>query len=362
MGVRLKEIIGFKNRSSEGERKDVDEALDEWINRIKAEKLERAKWLELEEWLKKKELSIAEMEKKLEELKGLGGVSVLRGVAPKLSKEELEIVKLLLDMNDEDRVKALQILMLLKGGVANALPLLLASGGSSNPSSIKELAETINTIVSTARSLMPNQSGGSGGGVKDTIIQTLLTKVIDLAEKRASEARNDNNPLNEVAAKLLSYAVEQLTAPRGSEIDYMADRLSKLKEIATILSPPAQGGSSLDVYKIWLEMKKLDQEYEKWKTELAMKQQSEERRLKLLNQILNTVDISGAVRSFLGNMAASSRGASNLPTVVCDPSQGGCGAPIPVPPGVNEVVCARCGKRWSIRAKGEASKEAGEAS
>lgn len=346
MSVRVRKVLGLSSQDKRDEGKSVDEELDEYLERQKRYILDRAKWLELEEMIKKRELSMAEMEKKLEEIKGYARNE---SAIPKLSKEELEIARLLLEMKDEDRMKAIQILMLLKGGVSTAMPMLMSSG-----SDVSKIAETVNALVSAIKALTPQQTGQD---VRDTLLTSLLNKVIELSEKRSSEARAAGDTVNELVANLLNYAIQQLTAPKGSELEYLSSNLDKLQNLVAKLTPPSQGANPIDTYKIWLEMKKIDQEYEKWKTELALRQQAEERKMQIIEKAIGALDLGGLIKSALPAVASSIRGSSRLPTVVCDPGQGGCGSQIPVPPNVREVVCAVCGRTWRIESKPSGAEE-----
>ncbi|MEM2447861.1 MAG: hypothetical protein QXT14_02785 [Candidatus Bathyarchaeia archaeon] len=340
---KTREILGYKK--PENHPKSVDEELEERLEEWKRRQLEKDRWLEFEEMVKRRELAIAELDKKLDEIKGLS--SNAGQVLPKLSKEELEVVKLLLEMKEEDRLKAIQMMTLLKGGVSTAMPIIASSG-----SDVSKIAETVNAIVSAVKSLTPQPQ--TGADVRDTLLTTVLNKWMELMEKRASEARGDR--VDEFVNALLSYAVQQLTSPRGSEIEYLSNNLDKLQNLLVRLIPQPSGSSALDTAKIWLEMRKMDQEYEKWKTEMNMKREAEERKMEVFKKAIETLDLGGLVKSALPTVASSIRGPSKLPTVLCDPAQGGCGSQIPVPPNAKEVVCAVCGKAWRIgEPKGEAT-------
>jgi hypothetical protein len=341
----IREVIGVKKTNTE-EEKSPDEKIKEYLDRQKEEMLARARLLELEELVKKKELAITELDSKIEALRSRGtglSLGVGESVLPKLSKEEMEVVKLLLEMKDEDRVKALQMLMLLKGGGMGVVPFL----GGSRETSVKDLAETLNALISAVKSVTPGQS------TESALLQTLVSKLIEMAEKRP---REEQSPLNEALNALVKYALEQLVSPRESDLDYMTEKLPKLIETAARIIPQ-QSGTNPELYKAWLELKRLDQEYEKWKAEMEFKRRSEEQKIDLLRSLVNTFEPGKLVKSALDSMLQSSRGQTSLPTILCDPKQGGCGSVIPIPPGVSEVVCARCGSRWRIGSEEQASQE-----
>jgi len=176
------------------------------------------------------------------------------------------------------------------------------------------------------------------------LLNTLISKLLEMAEKR--QPREEQNPLNEAVQLLLKYALEQIVSPKESDIDYISDRLEKLRNVVAMIMPQQMPQANTDLYKVWLELKKLDQDYEKWKTEMEMKRRSEEVKINLLREIIDALEPGKLARSALDGILQSSRGGTSLPTILCDPNQGGCGARIPIPPGVTEVVCARCGRRW----------------
>jgi hypothetical protein len=358
--VTIRRILGGKSAEPKG---SVEEELKEFMDRVKAEKIERARWTELEDWLKEKELSIAEKERRLAELRGYGygsGPASSPSSSPKFTKEELEVVKLLAEMDDETRAKALQILTILRSGSMSAVPLLFSGAGGPSVTKLSDFAEAVGKTVASIKEVLPQpqpQQQQQQSDIRDKLLETLLLKYVDMMEKRAQTQEDTRSrALDEALSKVISYSIEQALSPKGSDLDYLADRLDKLRSVVAPLVPQTTG--SADTTKVWLELRKMDQEYEKWKTELEMRRQDEERKYQMLGEIVKNLDVGRIVREGLGRMASASRG-SSLPTIVCDREAGGCGSTIPVPPGVSEVVCASCGKAWRIGAGAGAGASAG---
>ncbi|MEM2288361.1 MAG: hypothetical protein QW503_04650 [Sulfolobales archaeon] len=319
-------VRGKKVEEEEPQKDDIDRFLEETARR----EMQEAK---LEQIRKIKAKEAAERAKYEQQVYGAqlspapGSPTIPVGEL----KELAELMEKLRGMSEEEREQLLRLAAYARGlGVypMYAIP-PRESGLKDAGEALKSMAEAVASFVKLANP-----------PADQTLTQALVSKIIDKALETRPQPVDDT--FKQAVSALLSYAIEALTSPQKSDIERLAELAPKLREVAALYSPP-QGGPASEMYKAWVEMKKLDYDMMKFDRELQAKLKEAEMKWGTIGKAFERLDIASLAGEFMKRLGALER-QSSMPTITCS----GCGTSIPIPHGVSSVVCARCGAKIDV--------------
>lgn len=332
-----------KGKAVREEEEPVDE-IDRFLNEMARREMMEAK---LEQIRKLKAKEAAERIK-YEQQFAPGQPAPVMGMPSLDVKDMVELLVKLKDLPEDDRRRIMEMLMF--RGYHGAYPMFLPMPRSDQPS-FKDLAEAVKFLVESAR-MMSQQTDQAA-------LLSFLKEILSLATSQRQQQQQsiDQDITRQLMATVLEVLTGILKSPQKSELEIATETIPKLREIIAMFAPQTSS-SSAEMYKAWLEMKRLDHEMAKFERELQAKLEAEKMRSETIRSIIERFDIPSLVGEFMKSLG-SARKQSSLPVIECSK----CGQRIPIPPGVAKVVCAMCGAVYDVGGgQGEGGEKSAEQS